>query len=86
MSLAEEYRRRAMEEEEIAAQSGSRKGQRWLGLARSWRELADRLESEEIDHVDRGAFDRRQREGDGQKPPADAATVTGSPTRPVARR
>lgn len=49
MSLAEEYRRRALEAEGAAIQSTPRDRPRWLGLARSWRELAARLESEDTD-------------------------------------
>ena len=49
MSLADEYRRRAVEAEGLAAQYGPREAERWTALARSWRTLADRLESEDTE-------------------------------------
>lgn len=47
MPLAAEYRYRALEAEALAVQLGPRRGGRWLALARSWRELADKLEGED---------------------------------------
>lgn len=48
MSLAQEYRHRAAEAEGLSAQLDPRDGERWLAFARSWRELAERLEQEDI--------------------------------------
>jgi hypothetical protein len=49
MSLAEDYRRRALEADGIAAQMSSDGRRRWLVLARSWRDLADALEGQASD-------------------------------------
>lgn len=46
MSLADHYRRRALEADGIAAQMSSDGRRRWQVLARSWRDLADALDSE----------------------------------------
>jgi hypothetical protein len=48
MSIADDYRQRAFEAEGLSEQLGARAGAPWAALARSWRELADRLERNDI--------------------------------------
>mgnify|MGYP003338859147 CR=1 FL=1 len=61
VSLASEYRRRAVEADGLAAQMESREAaRRWRALADSWRELADAAEGGSAHGVIDGPWDGAQ--------------------------